>query len=194
LNWQRLFTPYQQRIYSLIIVKYSFINKDTIWTVGSDAYFGGSYLTSLVLLTTNGGQTWGYQIPDTANSLNFYRSSFLNKNYGWVYNQLGKGANTIIVDLRSNSEIIANDFTLFQNYPNPFNPSTIINYQLTINSFVTLKIFDINGKEVSTLIKQKQNSGKYEYTFNGNNLPSGIYFYTLTAGVFSDTKKMMLVK
>jgi hypothetical protein len=83
---------------------------------------------------------------------------------------------------------------LTQNFPNPFNPNTIINYQLPISNFVSLKVYDALGKEVATLVNQKQNSGSYEVEFNGEGLPSGIYFYKLEAGDFVETKRMILLK
>ncbi|HMS64914.1 MAG TPA: T9SS type A sorting domain-containing protein [Ignavibacteria bacterium] len=92
-----------------------------------------------------------------------------------------------------NSEIPAG-FELKQNYPNPFNPATVIGYQLTVNSFINLKVFDATGKEIITLVNEKQNAGIYEVDFNGENLPSGVYFYKLESGVNSITKKMFLLK
>jgi hypothetical protein len=112
-------------------------------------------------------------------------------------------------------------FSLFQNYPNPFNPSTTISYNIPLsvmlNSFqhlgdskipnqlgdnnviVTLKVYDILGREISTLVNQKQKPGNYEVEFSshsgeGRNLPSGIYIYELRAGEFFQTKKMLLIK
>ncbi len=85
-------------------------------------------------------------------------------------------------------------FALEQNYPNPFNPTTIINYQLPTASTVSLKIYDVLGKEVATLVNARQEAGSYNFTFNASNLASGIYFYRLQAGSFVQTKKMMLVK
>ncbi len=87
-----------------------------------------------------------------------------------------------------------NNFTLQQNYPNPFNPTTNIRYQIKELSHVTLKVYDVLGKEVNQLVNTVESSGIYEVTFNAANLPSGIYFYKITAGNFSDTKKMFLVK
>ncbi|GBD86097.1 hypothetical protein BMS3Abin03_00006 [bacterium BMS3Abin03] len=81
-----------------------------------------------------------------------------------------------------------------QNYPNPFNPSTKINYQLPKRSFVTLKVYDVLGNEVATLVNEEKPVGEYEVEFNAEGLPSGIYFYQLRAGSFVDTKKMLLVK
>jgi Secretion system C-terminal sorting domain len=89
-------------------------------------------------------------------------------------------------------------FALLQNYPNPFNPSTIISYQLAVNSRVTLKVYDILGKEVATLVNSRQNAGNYNVPFTaGNatlNLSSGVYFYRLQAGSFVTTKKLILMK
>ena len=85
-------------------------------------------------------------------------------------------------------------FSLAQNYPNPFNPTTEISYQLSAVSNVTLKVYDVLGREVATLVNQKQSAGKYSVTFNGSRLASGVYFYRLAAGSFVSVKKLMLVK
>ncbi len=85
-------------------------------------------------------------------------------------------------------------FQLFANYPNPFNPSTLIRYQLPVNCFATLKIYDILGKEVATLVNETQTAGNHTAMFNGSAFPSGVYFYTLRAGTFMETKKLMLIK
>ncbi len=89
---------------------------------------------------------------------------------------------------------VPSKFLLEQNYPNPFNPSTQINYQLHVGSYVTLKIYDVLGREVETLVNERQNAGKYTINFNADKLTSGIYFYTLKAGSFVSTKKMLLLK
>jgi polygalacturonase len=93
------------------------------------------------------------------------------------------------------------DFQLLQNYPNPFNPSTIISYQLSVDSKVSLKVYNILGEEVATLVNEEQKAGEYKVNFpqsggysNAGNIPSGIYFYKLTAGSFTQTKKMILMK
>jgi hypothetical protein len=85
-------------------------------------------------------------------------------------------------------------FDLLQNYPNPFNPTTIIRWHSSISSHQTLKIYDVLGKEIITLIDEEKPSGEYEVNFNAFNLSSGIYFYQLRAGSFVQTKKMLLVK
>lgn len=86
------------------------------------------------------------------------------------------------------------EFILHQNYPNPFNPSTSINYELPITGDVNLKIFDMTGKEIATLVNERQNAGNYTVQFNGNNFASGVYFYRIKAGEISHVKKMILIK
>ena len=91
-------------------------------------------------------------------------------------------------------EIVLTESVLFQNYPNPFNPSTTIKYQIPKLNFVTLKIYDVLGNEITTLVNEKKPIGNYEIEFNAPELPSGIYFYSLQAGNYVDTKKMILLK
>jgi len=86
------------------------------------------------------------------------------------------------------------EFGLSQNYPNPFNPSTTISYQLPAVSHVALKVYDALGREVATLVNEVKWAGSYEVKFDASNLPSGVYFYRLTAGNFVATKKLLLVK
>jgi WD40 repeat protein len=85
-------------------------------------------------------------------------------------------------------------FKLEQNYPNPFNPNTIIRYQLSMGSWVTLKVYDLLGKEITTLVNEYKQAGVYVESFHGTSLPSGIYFYRLTVENFSQTKKMILLR
>jgi len=91
-------------------------------------------------------------------------------------------------------ETLPNDFILFQNYPNPFNPTTNIQYAISNRQFVVMKVYDILGNKVATLVNQEQTAGSYEVEFNASNLPSGVYFYKLQVGSFVETKKMILLK
>jgi len=86
------------------------------------------------------------------------------------------------------------DFSLSQNYPNPFNPSTKINFSVPKLSFVTLKVYNVLGKEVTTLVQEEKSPGSYSVEFNASNLPSGTYFYRLQIGDVAETKKMMFLK
>ena len=92
------------------------------------------------------------------------------------------------------TEPMQQQFILSQNYPNPFNPTTVINYQLPVICLVTLKIYDLLGREVRTLVANRQKAGNYSVTFDAKNLPSGVYFYFLHADTFTQTKKLMILK
>jgi hypothetical protein len=92
---------------------------------------------------------------------------------------------------------VATDFSLSQNYPNPFNPSTTINFSIPKSGFVTLKVYDVNGREVKSLVNNNMTAGKYEVNANFATLNSGVYFYTINVSGdanYSQTKKLMLVK
>ena len=123
----------------------------------------------------------------TDNSINggtyFYRLKQIDYNGAFAYSDI------IEVEIVS-----PNRFELNQNYPNPFNPSTTISYSIPQNSFVTLKIYDVIGNEVTTLVNQTQSAGKYDITFDASNLSNGVYFYTIKTGDFTSTKKMILMK
>ena len=95
---------------------------------------------------------------------------------------------------QNTGHVYLSEYKLSQNYPNPFNPSTIIEFQIPSSEFTTLKVYDILGKEVSTLVSRKLNSGNHTYTFDGRNLASGIYYFSIQAGEFQDVKKMILIK
>ena len=92
------------------------------------------------------------------------------------------------------SQFTPENFVLLQNYPNPFNPSTSIQYQVPSISQVSLKVFDILGNEIETLVNEEKPAGIYQIQFDASNLTSGVYFYRLQAGSFVDTKKMILIK
>jgi len=96
--------------------------------------------------------------------------------------------------VEQNGNNIPVNFSLKQNYPNPFNPSTTINFQISKSNFVSLKIYDMNGRELSELVNENLNAGEYKVKFEGAALPSGVYYYKLTSGSFSEVKKMLLVK
>ena len=93
-----------------------------------------------------------------------------------------------------NDNVVVNNFTLEQNYPNPFNPSTKISFSVSERSNVSIKVFDMLGREVAELINSAKEAGSYEVTFDASNLSSGLYIYTINAGNFSASKKMMLMK
>jgi len=100
----------------------------------------------------------------------------------------------IFVDANVNHTGIPTEYKLNQNYPNPFNPVTKINFSIPKTSFVTLKIFDIVGREVKTLVSETLQANEYNVSFDASALPSGVYFYRLQSGEFSEIKKMILLK
>jgi len=96
--------------------------------------------------------------------------------------------------LTSRNSILPDQYKLSQNYPNPFNPTTTINYELPTDGIVTIKIFDLVGKEIATLVNESKKAGSYQVLFNGQNFSSGIYFYKIEVGNFVETRKMVLIK
>ena len=101
---------------------------------------------------------------------------------------------TDLTDVREIGGVLPSSFALKQNFPNPFNPATIIHYSVPTESFVTLKVYDVLGREVATLVNEEQAAGNYSFDFNASNLTSGTYFYKIQAGNFTDVRKMMLLK
>jgi hypothetical protein len=98
------------------------------------------------------------------------------------------------VSIQQISSNVPGQYNLKQNYPNPFNPATKIQFALPSAGFVSLKVYDVTGREVASLVNQKLNIGTYEYTFNAASLNSGVYFYTIRTEGFMETKKMLLIK
>ena len=122
---------------------------------------------------------------------------------GCIINGIVYG-DTTLTGIDDEENLIASDFKLEQNYPNPFNPSTVISYRLPVTSNVTLKVYDILGNEIATLVNEEKFAGEYEVEFSIANISggisakggyaSGVYFYQLKAGDFIQTKKMILMK
>jgi hypothetical protein len=96
--------------------------------------------------------------------------------------------------VKENGNNIPSDYALYQNYPEPFNPTTIIEYDIPKPSYVTLTVYDILGRKVETLVSAEKSPGHYETSFDGAGLPSGVYFYRLQAGSFTEAKKLVLLK
>jgi hypothetical protein len=120
-----------------------------------------------------------------------YRSSFPvweNDKYLFIIE------NDQVVGVEDPNNIIPNDISLNQNYPNPFNPSTIIEYSISERSYVELKVFDMLGNEIKTLVNSNKEAGSYNINFNASNLSSGVYYYTLKTNGNLLTRKMLLLK
>ncbi len=120
-------------------------------------------------------------------------TDFYNGNYGYLY-AWGLRINNSITGTDNYYNQFLNEFRLIQNYPNPFNPVTTIQYSIPRRNNVTLKVFDILGNEVATLVNEEKERGVFSVMFEASNLASGIYFYRLQAGNFVETKKMILLR
>ncbi|MBK7632282.1 MAG: T9SS type A sorting domain-containing protein [Ignavibacteriales bacterium] len=92
------------------------------------------------------------------------------------------------------NDVFPKEFRLFQNYPNPFNGNSIIKYSIPKSSQVQIKVFDVLGNEIETIVNEEKPIGTYELNWNAANLPSGVYFYRLRAGDYVQTRKMILLK
>jgi hypothetical protein len=169
--------------------------------------FGRVYTYSVSI--SNDHNNWITLVPQSTSASNeewtidefppvdvrYVRVHFINNNQSdWAGLWEGEiwGINTARVDPAING--LLNEFSLQQNYPNPFNPSTTISFIIPAFSFVTLKVYNVLGSEIATLVNAKKPEGSYEVKFDATGLSSGIYFYSLQAGSFVETKKMILMK
>jgi len=206
-NWTMQTLPVINGIVD-VITCFKIINYDTIYGSGGVRLLPGGILHPIVWKTINGGTNWGYQEPDTSIHGGGSTIEFVNGLTGWLYGGNGihttNGGGTIIyTDVKNNSNIISKEYILYQNYPNPFNSQTQVEFSIFKNSVVTLKIFDISGKEVIQIYKgESLQKGSYKILmdFSKGNLSSGIYFCRLNIWdnnylrLFTDTKKMVYVK
>jgi len=177
-------------IYYPRITPYSvfFINENKGWITTS---------WGQILSTTNGGLEWEEEFA-TFKSRGLNSVKFASEKVGWAVGDYGTILKTLnggltFIEVYRNANF-ENYFTLKQNFPNPFNPSTIINFTLSKGSETQLKIYDVLGREIKTLFNEFKQAGKHKTTFNSGNLPSGIYFYRLDLGNYSDTKKMIILR
>ncbi|MFA7422019.1 MAG: T9SS type A sorting domain-containing protein [Melioribacteraceae bacterium] len=171
-----------------------------------------SYFIANSNFSVHGNKTFVH-LSDGVGRTFWLSSSDAGKKWNFVEDQLGVVVlNTVVVDdklyagrldglwsqtLKTTDvkeEIVSTNFKLNQNYPNPFNPVTKIKYSIPSDGFVTLNVYDVLGREVASLINNESKAGVYEVEFNGANLSSGVYFYQLKSGSFSEVKKLILAK
>ena len=100
----------------------------------------------------------------------------------------------MITVVKGGGETVPSRFALQQNYPNPFNPATTISFTLPSRSYVSLKVFDLIGREIATIFSEEMSAGTYSKRWDAEKISSGIYFYRLQAGTFTETKKLVLLK
>lgn len=162
--------------------------------IDSRGHFYISYDHTHIYRSTNRGTSWDLitnGLPGTAYICSFSEAN--GKIYAGTNNSGTFYLRNDVVGIQNGNET-ADGFSLKQNYPNPFNPSTTISYELPSSENVLLKVFNIKGDEVETLVNQKQNKGSYSITFDASAFSSGVYYYKLMTENFSDTKRMILVK
>jgi len=151
----------------------------------------------LNLTSTNAGETWTQDaVQITTNDLLAVHIAGGGVEWGpglAVGNNKTALLYPIVVSVDDKPDVI-NNFYLYQNFPNPFNPNTVIGYQLPVSGNITLKIYDLLGREVAILVNEYKPSGNYEVEFNAARLSSGIYFYQLQAGSSIQTKKMVYLR
>ncbi len=133
--------------------------------------------------TTNQEKVYSFTDRDVTVAKYFYRLKQIDRDGSFSFSDIQQ----VIVTAPER-------FELSQNFPNPFNPKTDIIFRLRQDGLVVLKVYDLLGREVRTLVNEKLNAGTHRVTFDGRDLPSGMYLYTITAGNFTDVKKMVLIK
>jgi len=151
--------------------------------------------SGLVYKTKDGGDNWILHSVPTTQTL--HSINFFNDTRGFAVGDSGTilfTSNGGLTDIADEQMPMPNNFVLFQNYPNPFNPSTVISYQLAVGSFVTLKVYDVLGNEVETLVNEFKPTGSYEIPFYAGNLSSGVYFSQLRQNNSLLTKKMIFLR
>lgn len=168
-----------------------FLDANNGWISTKD---GNGY--GIIQHTTDGGASWisqGTPLVNPQGGNRIFSIYFVDAQNGWLTDghRICHYSGTTSVEENDNIPI---EFSLFQNYPNPFNPNTTIKFSIPSRQFVTIKVFDLLGREIETLVNEEKSIGNYELKFDGSNLTSGVYFYRLHANNFSETKKLILIK
>lgn len=173
------------------------LSTDTVQFDYAYAQYNSTNIDSLIVrISTDGGITFpveifkrgGLGLATAPQTTSFFSPT---NNTEWRTFRFGL---TNVVSINNTSVNVPLKFELNQNFPNPFNPVTNISYSLSVGTNVTLKVYDLLGKELLTLVNAKQSAGSYDIQFDGINFASGVYFYKLTTEGFSDTKRMVLIK
>ncbi len=170
------------------------------WISGTNTVYlsADQGVTGVVKKSTNGGLNWTVMSTSGLTGIthfDFYRSGTNVYGYAVTANGAVLKVTDNVTSIEPVNSIVPDQFSLGQNYPNPFNPSTKINFSIPVSSHVMLKVFDASGREVAEIVNEFAQAGNYTVDFNATtNMTSGVYFYTLSAGEFRATKKLMLVK
>lgn len=169
--------------------------------------FGGNMISFLVYdngankFTADSGEIFSvkYLVADsihhpTTTSLAFTEGMAADSNMQVVPFDYVDGAITIVLGVHDRPQSLPRAFRLEHNYPNPFNPTTTIRYEVPRTSFVTIRVYNVLGQEVVTLVSEKREPGRYQVVFDGSKLSSGVYFYRLQANGYANTLKLLLMK
>lgn len=168
------------------------------WVSGSNVvYIIGQ--NGRIKRSTNSGLNWTSMTTANVTGINHFDFIKLgNIIYGYAVSTNGtviKLADSVLfTGINSIGSEIPSEYRLLQNYPNPFNPSTVISFDLPKSSFAKLTVYDALGRELAVLVNENLNAGRYEYTWDASAYASGVYYYRLTAGSFTESKKMSLLK
>jgi hypothetical protein len=205
-------------MHSASLCKRYFVYHDSVGTSPAFAYMQQDFISGIRSYYSTGIEPWNYYISWTSGTPLQYPESWfwithgenvmaltyedmyqcpLTGNFDITAKALVRGVMDymgIVTDVDYNIVESPGDFELYQNYPNPFNPGTVISYQLMVNSFVSIKVFDVLGNEVAALVNEEKPAGVHQVSFNANILSSGVYFYTINAGNNSQTRKMIYQK
>jgi len=200
-NWNVICSDTATYGFHTIPTDAKFINENTGYFVGRSAFAPPpSSAHGIMRKSTNGGVSWS-SVPGFYNDYSVESLCFVNSQTGFAvglhsgYGVVYKTTNAI--GINNIASEIPKSFSLSQNYPNPFNPETKIKFQIPAGSSVAqtfLSVFDILGKQVAVLVNQNLQPGTYEVNWNAADFPSGIYFYTLKSGDYTETRKMVLIK
>jgi len=181
MNWTEISLP--SNITNLEGI--GFVNEQTGWVGG----WGQSY-NEPNYETTNGGLNW--HLAGWGRNMN--RIRFISDTLAYAVGTTVYKYTSEPIGIQQISNEVPSRFDLHQNYPNPFNPTTKIRFSLPVSSYTTLKIFDILGKEIKTLVEQNPGPGNYSVTWSADANPGGIYFYKMITGDYSESRKMVLIK
>jgi photosystem II stability/assembly factor-like uncharacterized protein len=182
-TWSPLTSGITDNLYSV-----SFANIMTGWACGDNGK---------ILFTGNGGTNWVQQNSGTTGGLTSVQFIYPDTSKGWICGNNGrilKTGNGGVTSLYQAGFKIPEGFSISQNFPNPFNPSTLIKFEIPSESNVRIEIFDIAGKKVDELVNSRLKAGIYNSVWDAGGFSSGTYFYTVIAGNFTATKKMILIK
>jgi hypothetical protein len=177
----------------------NYLDHELVCDAEGKVYFGTSIASYFGCIDSDGTILWTLDMgdleydscPAIGSDGTLYIGAHISSTFPYHTQNLiaVKDSPTVVEDYRT-----VPDYSLYQNYPNPFNPSTTISWQSPVSSLQTLKIYDVLGNEVATLVNEFRNAGSYEFDFDASELSSGVYFYKLQVGDFVQTKKMLLMK